>query len=520
MPANLCSAPYLVNHLLEESAARTPATACLVHNDKTTSYGALDQCANRIAQLLREHGVRRGDRVAILAYNSRFYAECYFGALKAGCVAVPVNTAATAKTLLHILRDCGARALAMGLGTNRPVAGALAEMPELGLLLSEGKPRLRPETLAGRDVIDTTALEGCPEAPDVGAIDQDLAAIIYTSGSTGKPRGAMLSHLNCVSNALSVLRYLQLTAEDRVFHILPFYYIYGQSVLLTHLAVGATVVIEDGLLYPQRAVDNLEASECTGFSGVPSSFAILLNRTDFAERTLPHLRYVTQAGGAMSPALIRRVIDTLPGKRVFIMYGATEAAGRLSYVPADRLQDWVGSIGQPIDNVELRVLRPDGSEADVAETGEIVARGSCIMQGYWNDPDETASVLDGHGYHTGDLGHRSAEGFLTVVGRSREMIKTGAHRVSPKEIEEAMLEHEAVHEAAVIGAPDELLGEAVWAYYVPKAEAVDADELKKFLSARLPQYKIPARIEARKDLPKNESGKIMKRALRQDADEA
>ena len=137
------------------------------------------------------------------------------------------------------------------------------------------------------------------------------------------------------------------------------------------------------------------------------------------------------------------------------------------------------------------------------------------MRGYWNDPEETASVLDEHGYHTGDLGHRTAEGFLTVAGRSREMIKTGAHRVSPKEIEKAMVEHGGVHEAAVIGAPDELLGEAIWAYYVPQAEPLDANELKRFLSDRLPQYKIPARIEARKDLPKNESGKIMKRALRE-----
>ena len=183
---------------------------------------------------------------------------------------------------------------------------------------------------------------------------------------------------------------------------------------------------------PPVAVETLERESCTGFAGVPSTFAILLDKTNVAQRELPALRYLTQAGGAMAPALIQRVIDTFRGKQVFIMYGATEASARLSYLPPAELPARIGSIGRAIPNVDLRVLRDDGPECGPGETGEIVARGSNIMEGYWNDPEETAKVLDRHGYHTGDLGVADADGYLRVVGRKREMIKSGAHRISPK----------------------------------------------------------------------------------------
>ena len=195
-----------------------------------------------------------------------------------------------------------------------------------------------------------------------------------------------------------------------------------------------------------------------------NTFAILLNRSNFAERKVPHLRYVTQAGGGMSPELTRRLVKALPDKQIFIMYGATEASARLSYLDPADLPRKIGSIGKAIPNVELKVLRADGTEADVGEVGELVASGPNIMEGYWDDPEETAAVLDRHGYHTGDLGKRDEDGFLYVVGRTREMIKSGAHRISPKEIEETLMEHPQVHEAAVIGQPDEMLGEAIAAF--------------------------------------------------------
>jgi long-chain acyl-CoA synthetase len=302
--------------------------------------------------------------------------------------------------------------------------------------------------------------------------------------------------------------------------VLPFHYVYGKSLLNTHVAVGGSVVIENRFMYPQEALDTLEREEATGFSGVPSTFAILLNKSNLASRTLPSLRYVTQAGGAMAPDLTRRLIEALPGKKIFIMYGATEASARLSYLDPADLPRKIGSIGKAIPNVELRVLREDGSEAEVGEVGEIVARGSNLMAGYWNDPEETAAVLDEHGYHTGDLGRRDEEGFLYVVGRKREMIKSGAHRISPKEIEEALVEHPSVHEAAVVGVPDEILGDAIVAFVTPRpGSAVEPPAVLEWCRERLPAYKVPTAIRILREFPRNTSGKIDKLALRRESEE-
>jgi acyl-CoA synthetase (AMP-forming)/AMP-acid ligase II len=349
----------------------------------------------------------------------------------------------------------------------------------------------------------------------VRLVDLDLASIIYTSGSTGRPRGATLSHLNVMSNVRSIVEYLGLGRADRVMAVLPFHYVYGKSVLNTAVAVGATLVIENRFQYPTTALDTLERERCTGFSGVPSTFAILMDRTNFAERALPDLRWVTQAGGGMSPALTRRVYEALRGRQLWVMYGATEASARLAYLPPAELPARIGSIGRAIPNVELTVRRGDGAECDVDETGELCARGANVMVGYWNDPDETARALGPHGYRTGDLARRDADGWLWLVGRAKDMLKVGGHRVAAKEIEDAIVEHPAVSEAAVIGVPDELLGDRLEAFVVLRQDAaLDAAGLGLFLKERLPAYKIPSAIEIRDDLPRNASGKVMKETLR------
>jgi acyl-coenzyme A synthetase/AMP-(fatty) acid ligase len=220
----------------------------------------------------------------------------------------------------------------------------------------------------------------------------------------------------------------------------------------------------------------------------------------------------------MSPALTRQVMDAIAPRRLFVMYGATEASARLSYVPPAELATSIGSIGRAIPGVELTVRRADGTPCDADEVGELFAQGDNIMQGYWNDPEETARVLGPHGYRTGDLARRDAVGRFWLVGRARDMLKVGGHRVAAKEIEDAILEHPEVHECAVIGIPDELLGDRLRAYVVAKtAGAVDANALGQFLKARLPAYKIPGDFDLREALPKNESGKIMKEALRAEA---
>jgi acyl-CoA synthetase (AMP-forming)/AMP-acid ligase II len=510
--------PYLVHHFLERIAQRRPEHPLLVHEGTATSYGEIEAGANRIARALLATGLERGDRVALLAQNSRFYVENYYGILKAGGVAVPLNTAANGPALARFLSGCGARRLISGPRFEKATKQCIEAGTPLEFLAVASQKEIPelPVSIRGIALDEACAAES-PQAPALVQSDLDVASIIYTSGSTRTPQGATLSHLNITSNTRSIVSYLELQPEDRVLQILPFYYVYGKSLLNTHALAGATVVIENRFLYPNVALDTLQSEACTGFSGVPSTFAVLLNRSNLAERELPHLRYVTQAGGAMSPELTRRLVDALPGKRIFIMYGATEASARLSYLPPEELHRKLGSIGKAIPNVELRVLRSDGSEAEVGEHGEIVARGSNLMSGYWGDPEETAEVLDEHGYHTGDIAYRDEEGFLFVVGRKKDFIKAGAHRVSAKEIEETILENEEIHEVAVIGVPDEILGEKIRAFIVPREGlSLDLKAVEKALKRKLPVYKIPSEFLVREDLPKNESGKVMKQALREE----
>jgi acyl-CoA synthetase (AMP-forming)/AMP-acid ligase II len=509
---------YLVHHFPERVAQHDPDHPFLIHDGATTSYAEVDTGTNRMARVLIDQGVSRGDRIALLAQNSRFYVEAYYGILKAGGIAVPLNTAADGPTLARFLRSCGARMLIAGRRFEKVTKAAIADGTPLEVLAVESAGRL-PELLEGIRglALDEACAAESSESPGLTLTDLDLASIIYTSGSTGTPQGATLSHLNLVSNARSIVSYLELKARDRILAILPFYYVYGKSLLNTHALAGGTVVIENRFLYPNVALDTLEAEACTGLSGVPSTFAILLNRSNLAQRELAHLRYVTQAGGAMSPELTRRLMSALPDKQIFIMYGATEASARLSFLPPTDLPRKVGSIGRAIPNVELRVLRPDGTEADVGEQGEIVARGSNMMSGYWGDPQGTAEVLDERGYHTGDLAYRDEEGFMFVVGRQKDFIKAGAHRVSAKEIEETILETPEIHEAAVIGVPDEILGEKIRAFVVLREGCkIEPSTLEKALKKKLPPYKVPAEIIVRDDLPKNESGKIMKQLLRKE----
>lgn len=504
----------LVHELLAASAARDPSRELVVEPKARASYGEIAASSWRLANLLARLGVAPGDRVALLAQNSRLYVEAYYGILAAGAVAVPLNTAADPAMLEKLLADCGARVLIAGPRMLRLVQKAAARLAGVRHLLGNDPARIKdlPPHVTAVDLGEAAAEAATP--PAISLEPADRASIIYTSGSTGAPRGVVLTHRNIVANTRAIVAYLGLTPSDRVLQVLPLYYVYGKSLLNTHVAAGGAVVLENRFQYPNIALDTLEAEACTGFSGVPSSFAILLDRSNLGERALPSLRYVTQAGGAMSPALIRRLIEALPRQAIYIMYGATEAAARLAYLPPAELAGAIGSIGRAIPGVELRVERADGAECEVDEVGELVARGPNIMQGYWNAPEETAAALtaDG-GYKSGDLARRDARGLLYIVGRAKQMIKSGGHRISPQEIEDALAEHEAIREVAVIGVPDALLGELIKAVYVADSE-LDDKTLAGFLASRLPPYKVPRLYQRIEALPKNESGKVMKQALK------
>jgi len=507
-----------VHDLLNYAASSAANKDAVWYNGKWYTYSELRAQSDRIAVLLMNQGLNRGDRVALLLENSHFYVASYFAVLKAGCVVVGINTDATADRLSYQLKDSEARCLVSQNRFLKIFNQIASDLPSLESLLLEEASGPDPE----REQLNITRfyqLESWPPAflDFPRTIDIDLAEIVYTSGSTGKPKGVMLTHLNLVSNMKSICSYLKLTEQDRMMCILPFTYIYGKSLLLTHVMMGGSVVIDNRFVFPNKVLDTMEEMEVTGFAGVPSTFMILLKRSTIRERRFSALRYITQAGGSMAPAVQEEVSQAFHPAVLYIMYGATEAAPRLSYLEPEKLFERRGSIGKAVDNVELLVCDPQGRELPPGEVGEIAARGSNIMKGYWKDPDETAKVLRNGIYYTGDLGTVDEDGYFYVVGRSKEMIKVKGFRVGIKEIEDAILELEDVVETAVVGVDDPLTGEAILALIIPRdPQWDDIDLIRSHLKKRIPAISQPSYIEFRRSFPKNSSGKILKAQIREE----
>ncbi len=481
---------------LARVAGHAPDATAMVDGDRRIAYADFWQQARQFAALLAQHGVQNGDRVAILLPNRFEAAIACYGTWLADAVAVPLNVQAKRRDVVAWLGHCGATFLLYE-DRNPEAHAALADLDVTLRSLGLGSGGWVLPQIADETPVCTKAATG------------ELAMILYTSGTTGRPKGVMLSHGNLSSNVGSVLDYLQLSTSDSVMSLLPFYYAYGASVLHTHLLSGACVHLAPNLLFPHQIVENMAREGITGFSGVPSTFALLLDRVDLDQYDLRTLRYLTQAGGAMSPALTLRLRKALPEASLFIMYGQTEATSRLTQLPPDRLTDKLGSAGIAIRDVELRILRDDGTAADTGEDGNVLARGAGVMLGYWESTELTATVLRDGWLHTGDMGHLDAEGFLYLCGRRSDMIKTGAHRVHPNDVEEVIAEIPGVVEVAVVGVEDEILGQVVKAFVVAHAPpARAAERIKAHCRKHLAQYKIPRIVEFTSALPRTASGKI------------
>jgi long-chain acyl-CoA synthetase len=323
-----------------------------------------------------------------------------------------------------------------------------------------------------------------PPAPEV-SLDWP-ALILYTSGSTGRPHGVIQTFGNVDANTRSIVDYLGLTAKDRALVTLPLYYCYGRSVLQTHLFVGGSVFLDNGIAFPRIVLETLFSEGCTGFAGVPLTFELIRRQVDVSTIGFPRLRYLTQAGGAMAPDTIAWVQTAFRPAELFVMYGQTE----------------------------LRVVDEHGRELPHGEVGELVARGQNVTPGYLDEPAETAALLRDGWLWTGDLAYRDADGFLFHRGRTKEILKIGGHRVSPVEIEQVVARHPDVAEAAVVGVKDGLMGEVPGAVVVPRLGATPSEaDLLQFCRERLPAYQVPVTFVLVEALPRNESGKLLRAEL-------
>jgi len=508
----------LVHQFLEKSANEFPEKPAVWFQGKWINYRKLDEKANKLSNYLIEMGLKRGDRVAILFENSFHYIIAYYAILKCGAITVALNTDLMPDDLIYFLNDSGAKVLIVQKKYLKILEKVLEGIKYLKVIVTDTEALV----ISGTKKIEVSNFESVyqdfpSEKPSIKLIDLDIASIIYTSGSTGKPKGVVLSHLNIVTNTRSIVSYLDLSCRDRIMVILPFFYVYGKSLLNTHFCVGGSVVIDNRFAFPNAVLKTMKETSCTGFAGVPSTFSILLNKSALHKLRFPDLRYITQAGGPMAPTVQKEVALAFYPAKLYVMYGATEASARLSYLnPIDLPRKW-GSIGKAIPNVELYVADEKGNPLPAGKTGEIVARGANIMLGYWKDESETKKVLKYGLYFTGDLGKMDDEGFLYVVGRKKDMIKVGANRISAKEIEEKILSFPQVHEVAVIGVPDEITGEAIKAYIVMRNGLAADIEILKFCKKVSPSYKVPKYIEFVNSLPKNSAGKIMKQTLKKES---
>jgi len=488
--------------LLGGKDERRPA---LISLDAEHSYGQLSAAVSSAAAFLIRNGAAHGERVGIVAENSFFWVASYLGAMRAGCVAVPVSPGLTAADCRAIVEQT--RMQFAFVETRMAAACARWLMgPEHVILDQAG-----PVSFQGASVVILPEITtGSAEASRGGG--DDLAALLFSSGSTGRPRGVMLSHRNFIANTTSIVAALALSERDRAMAVLPFHYSFGASILQTHLAVGGTVVIDKRFLFPDKVLRRMIDTRCTGFAGVPSHYQILLRKSSFKQMQFPDLRWLQQAGGKLQAPFVRELREAKPSLRLYLMYGATEATARLSILDPDEVDARPGSIGRGIPGVTLRVLDEEGRPVAPGQTGEIVAEGENIARGYFQDPAETAATFRGGRLHTGDLATIDPRGYVTVLGRAKSFLKCGGTRMSAERFEEALLAFPDIVEAAVIGVPDEMMGEAPAAFVVARdpADVTVAGRLREFASANLPIVLRPKMIEVVPELPKSAAGKVQR----------
>lgn len=495
---------------LRRSVERHPENCAVSQVGWDLSYSELWAQVMGVAGHLQRQGLACGDRVALVLKNSTAYVAAYYGILAAGGIVVPLNASAKSPELARWLQHSGAtwlfidrdndqsQVLLDGLNP-RPYTvwvGASASTPsdvwpDFDAILSAGEMPVRPAPLG-----------------------RDLASILYTSGTTGQPKGVLLRHANLVSNTNAIVGFLGLGCNDSSVAVLPFHYSYGNSVLNTHLTAGARISLADNLVYPHLLVQRLVDERATGFAGVAATFSLLLSRVSLADHDLSSLRYITQAGGSMSPTLTQQLMTALPQCKIFVMYGQTEASARLCYLPPDRLHEKMGSVGIAVQYVRIEVRRENGSEANDGEIGEVWARGPNVMAGYWRDPVATAATLQGEWLKTGDSGYQDPEGYLYLVGRRSDIIKAGAHRIHPADIERVIAEVPGVEEVVVVGVDDEILGQAVKAFLVASpGVTLDLMGIRAHARRQLSSHKVPKYLELVASLPKTSSGKVRRSEL-------
>ena len=489
----------LASNLANTTSAHADRVAVRV-GDASMTYRELDEASARVAGLLRERGLKPGDRVGIMLPNVAEFPLVYYGVLRAGGIAVPMNPLLKQREVAYHLGDSGAGLIFAWHAFADEARGGAEQVNAEPIVVD---PSGFPDLLAS-------------VAPDYEVADRDnddTAVILYTSGTTGQPKGAELTHGNLTSN-IGVVRadIVRAQPDDVIFGGLPLFHAFGQTAAL-NLAIASGACLT---LLPrfdaETALRIIAGHRVTVFEGVPTMFVAMLHRPDRADYDVSALR-MCFSGGAALPVEVLRGFEQAFGCMLLEGYGLSETSPVASCNHPDRERK-PGSIGTPIRGVQMRVVDKEDHEVPQGEVGEIVIRGPNVMKGYWHRPEETAGAIRDGWFHTGDLARVDEDGYFYIVDRKKDLIIRGGYNVYPREIEEVLYEHPAVAEAAVIGLPHPALGEEVGAAVTLKPGAgITAEELREHVKSLVAAYKYPRHVWIVEELPKGPTGKILKREI-------
>ena len=502
-----------IGEILILGALRYPSRPAIIFGQKRITFSELNVFTHRLSQGLKELGVKKGDRVALLLDNSPHFIICYFAIVKLGAIIVPVNHMFKSEEVSFILSDSGASTLITSFAYLDMVIKIKEESKSLRNVLAISKEKEGVPSIY--EWIYDSSKQFIPE--DVER--DDIAAILYTSGTTGHPKGAVLSHGNLVSNVLSSKEALRVTNKDKTICILPLFHSFAATVcMLMPLYVGGAVVVMKSARPFKRTIRAIRRNKITIFVGIPSLYNILNEVKlpkiidSFIIRFLLPIR-VCISGAAALPIPVWKKFQRRFRVPLLEGYGLTEASPVVSLNPYRGINKG-GSVGLPLRRVEVKIVSDKDEELNVGQVGEILVKGSNVMQGYFNNPEATQGTVKNGWLYTGDLGKKDRDGYVYIVGRKKDMVNVRGLNVYPREIEDLLYQHPKIKEAAIIGIPDYHKGEVPKGFVVLKeGVSITQREIISYLKKDLANYKIPRHIEFRKNLPKNTTGKILKRAL-------
>jgi len=450
-------------------------------------------CVNLASRIEEEVG--RNNHIILLSVNNLFFITSYLAIIKSGNICIPLDPSIEKENFRYI-NELTNPVLVFTTKENEQRLGLKAD----SCILPDALDNFQPQVI--KPVEKDFNKENCAE-------------IIFTSGSTGKPKGVMISHKNLIANTQSIIEYLNLSQNDRMLVVLPFYYCYGLSLLHTHLKVGGSIVLNNSFIFLGSIIRDLKVHNCSGFAGVPSHFQILLRKSvSFKETVFTDLKYVTQAGGKLATIFIDEFRDSFPDVKFIVMYGQTEATARLSYLPPELYEKKKGSMGKGIPGVELKVINEKGEKIKPGETGEVIAHGDNIMIGYFSDEEGTRNTIKNGWLYTGDLGTVDKDGYIYLTARKKEIIKVRGKRISPKEIEAVILELKEVIDCSIEGIEDDIEGEQLKATVIVRKDALNTitkESIMQHCSKHLALYKIPHIYELKQELTISATGKKIKK---------